>query len=104
MRITGVTNSALIARAYGVTPASRPAPIHQTQTVGRVEQVNQVERSINTRAARLIAGVVPGGISFESCDCDSAAPVEKLVFYRRPADQNAAATSINVGQRLDATG
>ena len=105
MRITGVTNPAQIARAYGVAPATRPSPVRQTQTAGRIDQVNQVERAINTRAARLIAGVVPGGISFDNADSAHAAPTtDKLPFYRRPADQNAAATAINLGQRLDATG
>ena len=114
MRITGVTNPAQLARAYGAEPVAKPAPIRQSQTAGRIDQVNRVERSINTRAAKLIAGVVPGGISFESepqvhgsaaaSSEGVAKPAETMPFYRRPADRNVAATAIHIGQRLDATG
>lgn len=53
-------------------------------------------------AARLVAGLVPGGIDFTTPEPSPARA--SLPFYRHPADQNAAATALARGRRLDLNG
>ena len=105
MRITGPVNPINLSRVYGASGAaraSRPAGARSTDTAGRIDQINQTERSINTRLSRLVAGVVAGSIEFEG---GSARPTTGATpFYRRPAERNAVATTIQIGQRLDTTG
>ena len=102
MQITGGPNPAQIARLYGATQPTRPAPVRASESAGRIEQVNRTERTLNTRAARLVAGVVPGGIDFQ--DGQATPSANSLSFYRRPEDRNAAATAMQVGRRVDVTG
>ena len=63
-----------------------------------------------TIAEKLVAAVVPGGVEFQNGvalarpaepDRPATAPIP---FYRHPADKNAAATAIGLGNRLDLEG
>ena len=103
MKITSGHHPSQIARLYGAAQATRPAPAKTPDSAGRIESVNQTERTLNTRAARLVAGVVPGGIDFH--ETGQATPsASTLQMYRHPADRNVAATQQQVGQRVDLTG
>lgn len=102
MKITSGHHPSQIARLYGAAQTTRPAPAKTPESAGRIESVNQTERTLNTRAARLVAGVVPGGIDFQAGEATPSATT--LQMYRHPADRNVAATQQQVGQRVDLTG
>lgn len=53
-------------------------------------------------AQQLVAATVSGGIDFTSGP--TARPGAALPFYRRPGEQNAAATAIAIGRSLDVQG
>lgn len=72
---------------------------------------------------RLVAAIVPGGVSFAGATARPTATTglsapasppatvvsetpraDAIPFYRHPADKNAAATAINLGARLDTRG
>ena len=101
MRIDGPTNPMHIARAYGVQP---PA---QVQPVSNVQQINPAAKpadgtQLSPSLMRLVAARVPGGIDFNA---EQPQPTKTAIpFYRHPADQNAAAVSINAGRAIDVTG
>ncbi|USO00049.1 MAG: hypothetical protein H6810_05145 [Phycisphaeraceae bacterium] len=87
-----------LAKTYGVQSTVRVRPV---TPVSAVQGSEQAARS-DARTARLVAGVVPGGVSFEG---DSPRPTaETIPFYRHPADKNAAATSVNLGRVVDTSG
>ena len=104
MRITSTSIPPHIAKAYGVTPAARVAPVKAPETVARVAPADQAVPEGRTPATlrRLIAGQVPGGIDFRGDDPAPTAPVQRL--YRHPADQNAAATTLHAGRVIDLEG
>jgi hypothetical protein len=52
------------------------------------------------RIARLSAGVVPGGVSFEPAHAD---PAGALAMHAAPADRNTAATGVALGRVIDVT-
>ena len=87
-----------LARTYGVEPAARVRPVTPPQPVEPARQTIATD----PRVARLIAGVVPGGVDFEGETPKPSA--EKIPFYRHPADRNAAATGVNLGRVLDTSG
>jgi hypothetical protein len=100
---TPPTNPYHIARAYGVRPptpaAGAVAPVSPTRPV-------QPESPDGSRAEgfrKLVAGVVPGGVSFEAGGTAQPSPAA-LPMYRHPADKNAAATAVSVGRSLDVRG
>jgi hypothetical protein len=101
-----------IARAYQVMPprAMQPvAPVRQvapnrdTATAGAIgAQRPEASSHAAKPVGRMVAGVVPGRISFAGSEPTSAGPA--LPMYRHPADKNAAATAISVGRSLDIKG
>jgi hypothetical protein len=95
MRIDGASIPFHIAKAYGIQPAGRIAPVAPVQAAAQAQRVP-------TGAERLIAAAVPGGISFDGPVPAPAAAA--LPFYRHPADKNTAATLISAGRTLDVTG
>lgn len=101
MRIDGPTNPFHLSRVYGVPAASqvRVAPATNVDAVARVERNDRQPTNLD----RLIAGNVPGGIDFSG---ETAQPTAStaVAMYRTPGAKNAAATSIEVGKRLDISG
>lgn len=96
------TNPFHIARAYGAAPAQRPQPI---------APAGEVQTTRPGAAARppgavgsLVAGVVPGGVSFKEDGSTAQPSAPAIQMYRHPADKNAAATAVQVGRRLDVQG
>src|SRR5688572_21129098 len=100
-----------IARAYSApVPASAPKPVH-VDAVGAgaaapPEHDAGIAGAIGPRRAsgiaRLVAGVVNGGIDFTTPE--PSASRSSLPFYRNPADQNAAATVLARGRHVDVKG
>lgn len=97
-----------IARAYGVSPTARRAPVPVEEARHAVEaQRTEIRRELTSsqrNIARLISGVVPGGIDFSN---ETPVPTDRasIPFYRHPSEQNAAATSIQSrGRSLDVRG
>ena len=106
------TNPYHIARAYGapgggagvgpIKPVQRlvTTPVQPVQPVSRDGGAGSLQ---DANVQRLVAGVVPGGISFDAAG--GARPTgTALPFYRHPADKNAAATAVSVGRSLDVQG
>ncbi len=105
------TNPYHIARAYGVQGSSGAAPVQPVEraVTTPVQPVSPVSRDNGAgvlrdeNLQRLVAGMVPGGVSFDSNG--GAQPTgASLPFYRHPADKNAAATAVSVGRSLDVRG
>lgn len=90
-----------IARAYQVMPpaaATRPV-------MGSSEPVASIGKTESAGAAnvsRVLAGVVPGRISFAGTEPVHTGPA--LPMYRHPADKNAAATALTAGRMIDVEG
>jgi hypothetical protein len=96
MSTSPIAGSFQIARAYGVQPVARRAPV--TQAVAAVPTSTTEASPIS----RLVAGMVPGRVSFAG---DQPAPdTSALAMYRHPADKNAAATAVSAGRLIDVTG
>lgn len=77
-----------LARAYAARPAAEaPAAPARSESLGR-----------------LVAGVVPGGVSFDAAGSPSPTAAAALPFYTHPADRNAAATGVTLGRVLDVNG
>lgn len=86
-----------LARVYGAPPIVRPmAPSEALRLEGASE--GKSPRNVS----RLIAGSVPGGVDFSGVTPQPSRA--SLPFYRHPADQNAAATSLATGRMVDVTG
>lgn len=105
------TNPYHIARAYGVQNASGIGPVKPVQraVTTPIQPVDPIGRDTSTGALRdgnlqrLVAGVVPGGVSFDASG--EARPTgSPIPFYRHPAEKNAAATAVSVGRSLDVQG
>jgi len=99
MRIGHPTNPFHIARAYGVnapTEARIEAP-RPAQAVRR--DVDAAEGRTPSGVDRLVGAVVPGAIDFRGPEPKPSEPA--LPMYRRPADLNAAATSVQAGRVID---
>ncbi len=87
MRITGPTNPFHIARAYS------PAAVAQARPAIGPE--------------RLVAAKVAGGVHFNTTATSApgaSAPAGVYAMYAHPADRNAAATGVALGQRIDIAG
>jgi hypothetical protein len=95
MRIDGPSIPFHIAQAYGVRPAAIGLPVQPVAPVSPVPPV------MGSGARKLVAGVVPGKISFTD---GGAMPSAGLSMYRHPADKNAAATGVGAGRLVDVTG
>lgn len=105
------TNPYHISRAYGVqggSGADRVKPVERAVTT-EIQPVSRVSRDEGAGVLRdeglqrLVAGVVPGGVSFNSSG--GAQPSgAAMPFYRHPADKNAAATAVSIGRALDVQG
>ncbi len=105
------TNPYHIARAYGLQGSGNVGPIKPVQraVTTPVQPVQPVMRDQgagplrDSNLQKLVAGVVPGGVSFDASG--EARPTgAALPFYRHPADKNAAATAVSVGRSLDIQG
>ena len=60
---------------------------------------------VQRAADQLLAGSVNTRVDFLDTNPPAAKPAgSPLAFYRHPADTNAAATSIDLGRRLDVEG
>ena len=108
------TNPYHIARAYGMQGgqgAQSAGPIKPVQraVTTAVQPVQPVSRDAGAGAVRdpnlqkLVAGVVPGGVSFDATGAGQPTGAS-LPFSRHPADKNAAATAVSVGRSLDVKG
>jgi len=105
------TNPYHISRAYGTQPGGSVDPVKAVQraVTTPVQPVAQVARDAGAgvlqdeNVRRLVAGVVPGGVAFDSGGA-SRPTGESLPFYKHPADKNAAATAVSVGRSLDVRG
>lgn len=103
------TNPYHIARAYGLTPPARPAPSRPSQPAaaeqaGGAHQVSGATRLLSQERpgiSRLVGGRVPGSVDFSSGEAMPQKGGMVIPFYRHPADQNAAATNIQIGRALD---
>ncbi|MEL7472398.1 MAG: hypothetical protein AAGK04_03705 [Planctomycetota bacterium] len=95
-----------LAQAYGVRPTSAvptpPTPEARPVEVPKPTLADKIAGKAAGPVERLVAGVVPGAITFE--DGEAKATTEGLAFYRHPADQNAAATGVQAGRVLDVEG
>jgi hypothetical protein len=91
-----IVGSFQIARAYGVTPRAsvRQTPPPQSPASQSIAEAKP--------ASRLVAGTVPGRISFAGDQPTSDASA--LAMYRHPADKNAAATAVWAGKLIDVNG
>jgi hypothetical protein len=95
-----------IARAYGLQQAKPTVPVEQAREAVEAQRTEIRKELTNSQRniARLIAGVVPGGIDF---DAPEPIPSDRtsIPFYSHPAAQNAASTSISsTGRSIDVTG
>ena len=107
---TPPTNPYHIARAYGVQAGGTGAikPVQRAVTTA-VQPVAPVTRDAGAGALRdknlqrIVAGVVPGGVSFDANGAGQPTG-GTLPLYRHPADKNAAATAVSVGRSLDVRG
>jgi len=52
----------------------------------------------------LVAGVVPGGITFDDATGIATPTRDAIPMYRHPADRNAAAVAIELGRSIDVRG
>lgn len=100
------TNPYHIARAYGLRSAAAAAAVEPVEPVRADARTDHAAQPATI--SRLVAGTVPGRISFSSGsggepDAAGAAAVA-YPMYRHPADRNAAATAVTVGRRLDVQG
>ena len=82
-----------------------PTQLRQTtRPQGRTDAVDiRTDRAAaKPNVARLLAGLVPGGIDFSG---DKPRPTaDAIPMYRHPADKNAAATGVHAGRVLDVKG
>ena len=97
MRITPPTIPLQLAKAYGVAPAARRAPVQAPESAGRLGR-----EPADRPGQGLIAAVVPGGIDFSGPE--SAPRPAAIPLYRHPADHNAAATAVHAGRVVDLEG
>lgn len=105
------TNPYHIARAYGVQGGSNVGPVKpiqravttEVQPVAPVSRDNGAGILRDDNLQRVVAGVVPGGVSF-GLDGSAQPSGTALPFYRHPADKNAAATAVSIGRSLDVQG
>jgi hypothetical protein len=96
MSTSPIAGSFQIARAYGVQPVARRAPVAQAAAAA------STSTTATNLTSRLVAGTVPGRVSFAG---DQPAPdTSALAMYRHPADKNAAATAVSAGRLIDVTG
>jgi len=104
-----------IASAYGAKPIRvRPVPADPqargTNAAGLSPSQKPAQQAggITRGADQLLAGSVTGQVDFMAGPpTQTAKPREAastIAFYRHPADANAAATSIDLGRRLDVEG
>ncbi|MGD9693233.1 MAG: hypothetical protein AB7G17_09140 [Phycisphaerales bacterium] len=84
MRITGPTNPFHVAKAYtpnAVTAARAPSG-----------------------PERLVAAKVAGGVHFGASSASPVGSAGVYSMYAHPADRNAAATGVALGQKIDVAG
>jgi hypothetical protein len=105
MRIGPYTPAAIPLTAGRIAPA-RPTQPSNPFHIARAYAAAPVA-AVPTRSEgveRLVAGVVPGGISFEAAGRPEPTSAATLPFYTHPADRNAAATGVVLGRVLDVNG
>ena len=103
MRITG-SFPVNIARAYGVTPAQRAAPLPQTDPVSPARRAQPVDaREPSGNVQRLIAGRVNEPVEFGPVRPPASTP-GAYQLYNRAADKIEAAVAVHVGRTLDVKG
>ena len=100
-----------IASAYGVKPIRvRPVPADPGTRGANAAGLNAAQQpapGITRGADQLLAGSVNTQVDFMAGPPTGAKAKpagSSLAFYRHPADTNAAATSIDLGRRLDVEG
>ena len=95
-----------IARAYGVESARPSVPVEQAREAVEAQRTEIRRELTNSQRniARLVAGVVPGGIDF-SDETPQPTRRDAIPFYRSAPEKNAASTSIHTtGRSIDVTG
>jgi len=95
-----------IARAYGVEPDRPRVPVDQARQAVEAQRTEIRRELTNSQRniARLIAGVVPGGIDF-SRETPMPTDSDAIPFYRNAPEKNAASTSIHMtGRSIDVSG
>lgn len=93
-----------IARAYGVTPAKRSAPVAPTAAIAPAQPTGQVAAEPpSENVQRLIAGRVRGPVDFASASTP-ASPAGAYQLYTRAADKIEATIAVRTGQAIDITG
>ncbi len=92
MKIEGSSIPFHVARAYGL---ARPSP------AARIASVPEEPRGNSGARAKLVAAIVPGRVDFSDPAGSTRAEGAPLAMYRRPGDQNIAATLIHAGRTID---
>lgn len=111
----------LVARAYGLPQAPRPAsPVKAPAIEARAARVQDAASvsavrtpdvaarlsgvSAATRVRELVAATVPGRVDFDDPAVGVLSAGGSYTMHGRPADRNAAALGVQAGRSLDVTG
>jgi hypothetical protein len=95
-----------VARAYGVTPPQRPAPLAPLAPTGAPAPAAPVQRdpvASNPRIEKLVAGTVPGGVDFGTASTPTT-PAGPYQLYTRAADKIEATVAVELGRAIDVSG
>jgi len=97
MSVDGVSSSIPLRLAGAPLRAQRST--HAARPEGPANPTAGAPVANAPRTGRLVAAVVPGAVDFSG-----AAPTPRassIPMYRRPADQNVAATGVHAGRLID---
>lgn len=93
-----------IARAYGVTPANRAAPIAHAGAAAPVQRAQSAAADqASENVQQLVAGKVSGPVDFASASTPTS-PAGPYQLYTRAADKIEAAVAVRTGQAIDVKG
>ena len=94
-----------IARAYGLQPTPKAAPITQTQSIAPTNATTPVAPTTTSSAmTQLVGGSVTRNVDFEGVSTPTRPAGHVLPLYTRAADAVEAATGVHVGRSLDIKG
>ena len=93
-----------VARAYGLMPAARSAPLKAAAPVEQPKAAAPAEASRPPDGVqKLIAGHVPGAVDFASASTPTS-PAGAYQLYTRAADKIEAAVAVQIGRAVDIKG
>jgi hypothetical protein len=93
-----------IARAYGVTPTKRPAPVARSGAIGPAQPTEKAApHEPGEKVRQLVAGKVTGPVDFASASTPTS-PAGPYQLYTRAADKIEAAVAVRTGQAIDVKG